>query len=765
MEKQMEKKYKLKTHIVFIASTLISLVYIVWRIFFTIPTKYGAVSLAFGIFLVVSEAIGIFEEYEHYMSITRKVLPKKPIVKPEDYPDVDVFIATHNESTELLYKTVNGCTYMDYPDKNKVHIYICDDANRTEMKELAEQLGVGYFGLEGNKDAKAGNLNNAIRLTTSKLIATFDADMIPRRDFLMETVPYFFRDEKVGFIQTPQSFYNADLFQFNLYSEEQIPNEQDFFFKEINVGRNRVNAPIYAGSNTVISRAALEEVGGIQTGTVTEDFATGVYIQSKGYRCYAVDDVHANGLAPTDVMSLVKQRERWGRGCIQSFKKANILGNKNLSAGAKISYFSCLLYWWTFIRRYIYVISPIMFAVFGIKIVDCSLEQILIFWLPYFLLNKYSTQLISGNIRNARWSDVIDTIIFPYMIIPIVKETFGIKEEKFAVTAKDTSGFESNAKAVYALPHIFLLVFSLIGLYISIGASIKYQTVATFVIIFWLGLNVYNLSMATFFMVGRKDLREKTRFKAAIPIQLKNNHVVIEALTKDVSESGICVLMKYPEPIDINTEIEFTMETENYKAQGLLKLRNVEKADEGWEYAFVITELSEKDKREYCQIVYDREHSLPKKMKQGLSIYSDFYNNINKRIDGIANSKRTRPRIAVNRMFDCNLDYKVKLIDFNYDYILVSNLKEKAEKLVLNVHPSVGIQGTYERRFSKGSQKLYLYKVENVDRLSYSMEFREVVKNWVDDKTTSHTKKRKNRTFNAWDEFDDLEMLANMVEE
>ena len=45
------------------------------------------------------------------------------------------------------------------------------------------------------------------------------------------------------------------------------------------------------------------------------------------------------------------------------------------------------------------------------------------------------------------------------------------------------------------------------------------------------------------------------------------------------------------------------------------------------------------------------------------------------------------------------------------------------------------------------------------------MEFREVVKNWVDDKTTSHTKKRKNRTFNAWDEFDDLEMLANMVEE
>ncbi|MCR1942606.1 glycosyltransferase [[Clostridium] symbiosum] len=115
-----------------------------------------------------------------------------PVVPFGWYPDVDILIATHNEETELLYKTVNGCRHMDYPDKSKVHIYICDDGNRPEMAELSKKMRVGYFGLADNKEAKAGNLNHAIGKTTSPWIVTFDSDMIPTHNFLMETVPYIF---------------------------------------------------------------------------------------------------------------------------------------------------------------------------------------------------------------------------------------------------------------------------------------------------------------------------------------------------------------------------------------------------------------------------------------------------------------------------------------------------------------------------------------------------------------------------------------------
>ena len=83
---------------------------------------------------------------------------------------------------------------MEYPDENKVHIYICDDSNRIEMKKLAEEMNINYITRTERKDAKAGNFNNALAKTDSPLVVTFDADMIPMHDFLMSTVPYFVED-------------------------------------------------------------------------------------------------------------------------------------------------------------------------------------------------------------------------------------------------------------------------------------------------------------------------------------------------------------------------------------------------------------------------------------------------------------------------------------------------------------------------------------------------------------------------------------------
>lgn len=149
-------------------------------------------------------------------------------------------------------------------------------------------------------------------------------------DFLIELVPYFFIEgKKMGFVQSPQSFYNPDLFQFNLYAEDSIPNEQNFFFRQVQLTRN--NSVIYAGSNTILSREALKEVGGFYTESITEDLATGMLIQSKGYQTYAVAKVLANGLAPSDLLSLYKQRERWARGCIQTMRRLSLFRIKGLN--------------------------------------------------------------------------------------------------------------------------------------------------------------------------------------------------------------------------------------------------------------------------------------------------------------------------------------------------------------------------------------------------------------------------------------------------
>ena len=294
----------------FILMTLTSLIYIVWRLFFTLPLHDGILSLIAGISLFAAELISHLEAWIHMRCISRSSDISMPDVPKHLYPHVDVLIATHSEDADLLLKTVNGCLHMEYPDPSKVHIYLCDDTHRPEIAALAQKMGIGYLGLSENKDAKAGNLNHALAKTDSPLVATFDADMIPRREFLMKTVPYFFlpkmieenghwrmrtetevdKDYTIGFIQTPQSFYNPDLFQFNFFAENNIPNEQDYFFREVNLGRNASNSAIYAGSNTVIARKALNAVGGIRTGTITEDFATGIDIQASGYTtCWPPD--------------------------------------------------------------------------------------------------------------------------------------------------------------------------------------------------------------------------------------------------------------------------------------------------------------------------------------------------------------------------------------------------------------------------------------------------------------------------------------------
>ena len=98
-----------------------TIIYLVWRIFFTIPFEYGIVSIVAGFALLIVEVLGMVEAFVHYAnmySVKGYDLPEVPL---DMYPHVDVFIATYSEEPALLYKTINGCKYMDYPDKSKVH--------------------------------------------------------------------------------------------------------------------------------------------------------------------------------------------------------------------------------------------------------------------------------------------------------------------------------------------------------------------------------------------------------------------------------------------------------------------------------------------------------------------------------------------------------------------------------------------------------------------------------------------------------------------
>lgn len=748
------KKIENRKKLLVIVTLILLTVYLIWRIFFTLPTEYGMLPLICGIIMLVCEVLAGIETINHLLTTINITEPELPVISDDMYPEVDVFIATHNEPLDVLYKTANGCKHMKYPDKSKVHIWFCDDGNRKSVAELAEEMGVGYQGLAHNKLAKAGNLNNALSKTHGELIATFDADMIPTRDFLLKTVPYFYlpvmkkladgtwvkrtEDEidpnyKIGFIQTPQSFYNPDLFQFNLYVEDRIPNEQDYFFREINVSRNSSNSPIYAGSNTLISREALEGVGGIATGTITEDFETGLHIQEAGYTCYATSEVYAHGLAPDTVDSLIKQRERWGRGCIFSLHRAHVFRDKKIPFKSRFSYFACELYWWSYLRRFIFMLAPILFMIFNVPVIICSPWEMMVFWLPSYLATLIAMKEFTSDIRNSRWSNVVDTIMFPYLVIPIILEAFGIRKRSFHVTEKKRA-INNNSDAILAVPHIILAGFSFVAILRSFGQVIEYESFGPLIVMFWLCLNFYSLVLACFFMLGRSNNRFTERYVVSVPAKLKLEGGEIDCSTHDISEGGLSLVFDRAVDIPVSGIYDINLKTHHYTATVKGKLVYFVKEGDVYKYSFVIQDLGEPDKGEYYQMVYDRHPSLPDRIETRDSAFFDVKQNIEKR----KKNNKTKPQRRRNIRLDIGTQMDseagpVYVEDYNFRYVCLNPAKEPETKLTdkLRIFPIANNKALFfDCEYVRTLKKRKLYFISNHADIAFNDDLTAMISRW-----------------------------------
>ena len=757
-----------------------SIIYLIWRIFFTIPFGEGIIALISGMYLLIVEIVGMLEEVVHYNNMTNIEYPMIPKADFSEFPDVDIFIATYNEPVELLYKTINGCINMEYPDENKVHIYICDDSNRIEMKKLAEEMNINYITRTERKDAKAGNFNNALAKTDSPLVVTFDADMIPMHDFLMSTVPYFVEDltnakkiekkdgkearknrkGKIGFIQTPQSFYNPDLFQYNLFSETRIPNEQDYFYRDIQISRNKSNSVIYGGTNTVISREALDEIGGFYTKVITEDFATGILIQSNGYTCYAIDEVHASGLAPEDLKGLVKQRQRWARGCIQTGRKLNILFRKGLNISQKLSYISAITYWYGCLKRLIYIMAPILFSVFGVVVVKCTLLEVLIFWLPMYIFSSKSLKLVSRKIRTVKWTNVYETILFPSLIVSVILESLGISQKKFNVTRKGGAIEDKNYQIKKAIPHIILSILSIIGIINCVKFTFITGTPVYIVLIFWLIINLYNIVMSIFFMLGRQVLRRAERFPINIDCIVSFHEKELKCTTNDISENGLSIVLKKPEFIPYKESIRILLQTDRYKAQFVAKIIHVGQVGEQWKYAMEIQEIDDHNLKQLLRILYDRVPELPKIVEMNNSIFDDIRINVLKRGEQKVKFNRKLPRVNLNKELYSKEHGKVKIINFNYEYAVLKTNKV-FDSLILKINDCIDIKFILtDTSSAKIEENTYLYKVDNYEEISENEEFAEILNQWIKEYEI-YMKRKKNEKIKLEDEdvFNEMEYL------
>jgi cellulose synthase (UDP-forming) len=503
-----------------IVTTLtVGVVYLTWRVLFTIPTNGRWNTLA-GVALLTVEVIGFVQFVMFYVIQWQPFSGRHvPLSVFGKLPSIDVFIATYNEPVSTLRMTIAGAVGMRYPT-DAVRVYVCDDGSRDEVRRLAEQYGAIHLTREDNADAKAGNLNHALSVSAGDLIVTLDADMVPRPDFLERTVGPF-NDPEVGFLQSPQAFYNEDPFQYNLFSGEALPNEQDFFMRTLQGAKARFNATIYVGSNAVFRRTALDEIGGFAVGVITEDLATGMLIQAAKYRTEFVPEVLAAGLSPESFADMLKQRDRWCRGNIQVARKWNPLTLSGLTPMQRWLYWDGFVYWYFGVFKMVYLLTPVLFLLFGVFALKASLVGLAVFWLPSFTSSMLCFSIVVGRRRSFAWSHIFEAALTPAIAFSAVAETLGLHVDAFNVTPKGVGSTRRIFHWRIALPHLILLALWVAGLIRVFVFVPELVGLGSFYInIAWSLYNVVGTAMAIAVCFDRPRLRsaERTRMHTEVTV-------------------------------------------------------------------------------------------------------------------------------------------------------------------------------------------------------------------------------------------------------
>jgi len=343
---------------------------------------------------------------------------------------VDVLVPTFNETCEMLETTLQHCIDMDYHHKT----WLLDDGNRIEMKSLAERLGVAYIARDVNIGAKAGNLNNALQKVQGELIAIFDADFRPEKEFITRLIGYF-NDQEVAIVQTPQFYYNTDSFQHRHFCSDKVYSDQDTFMHLVLPVRNNWNSAYWIGTNALIRREAIKSIDGFPTDCVTEDVLTSMYIHGKGWKTIYVDEPLAYGLAPANMSQYFVQRIRWAKGAFQILRYHNPLFQKRLSLMQRLFYFSSVSHFFEGILRIVYYLFPAFFFLLGIVPIYPYLP-IIIEFLLFFTFFRLILNIITKGHTNLMRDETYSIIKSFIYLMALPAFVFG-KNIRFKVTPKD----------------------------------------------------------------------------------------------------------------------------------------------------------------------------------------------------------------------------------------------------------------------------------------------------------------------------------------
>lgn len=258
-----------------------------------------------------------------YAKNRKRKSAQQPEFHPETAPKVTIQLPMFNEMY-VADRIIESCAAFDYP-KDKLQIQVLDDSTDETKDLIAEKvaevaargINIQHIHRVDRTGYKAGALDAAMDRVEGDFIAIFDADFIPEPDFLIQTMPYF-QDKQVGVVQTRWGHLNKD---YSLLTELQAFGLNGHFAIEQG-GRNSAGHFInFNGTGGIWRKACIEDAGGWEHDTLTEDLDLSYRAQMKGWKFQYLEDVVSPAELPITMSALKSQQHRWMKGGVECFKK------------------------------------------------------------------------------------------------------------------------------------------------------------------------------------------------------------------------------------------------------------------------------------------------------------------------------------------------------------------------------------------------------------------------------------------------------------
>ena len=299
--------------------------------------------------LILMYALAQLNLLFNYLSARKhhKNSPTFDFSKEEEIPFVTIQLPVYNE-LYVMERLLDNIAEIDYP-KDKLEIQVLDDSTDESFEETAKHiqeiqktgLDIQHVTRENRLGYKSGALKEGLKTAKGEYIAIFDADFLPKKNWLKNTIPYF-KDPEIGVVQTRWGHLNRD---YSILTRVQA-FALDAHFTLEQVGRNSKGHFInFNGTAGVWRKECILDAGNWEGDTLTEDLDLSYRAQLKNWKFKYLEEVETPAELPVVISAARSQQFRWNKGGAENFQKMawRVFKSKDISLKTKFHSFLHLL--------------------------------------------------------------------------------------------------------------------------------------------------------------------------------------------------------------------------------------------------------------------------------------------------------------------------------------------------------------------------------------------------------------------------------------